>query len=134
MCGWGLAFGCLAGLALLAAGGVLPNLFTGDPDVLDRAHALWPLFALMAPIGGIVFALDGILLGSGDTGYLAVTMVIAAAGVFAPLTLLAGLMDWGVIGVWCAIDAFMVARLIGVVARFRSDRWLVLGAPGRAAG
>ena len=35
---------------------------------------LWPLFALMQPLNGIVFALDGILIGASDGRYLALSM------------------------------------------------------------
>ena len=65
------------GLGLLATRDVLPHAFTSDPAVLDRAHELWPLFALMLPAGALVFALDGILLGAGDTRYLAYAMASA---------------------------------------------------------
>ena len=57
---------------------VLPRAFTSDPEVLDRAREMWPLFALMQPLGALVFALDGILLGAGDTRYLAWAMAFSA--------------------------------------------------------
>jgi putative MATE family efflux protein len=131
MCGWALALGCMAGLALLATRSILPRVFTDDPEVLARAHELWPLFALMQPVGALVFALDGILLGAGDTGYLAVSMVFAALVVFLPLTLAALAFDWGIVGVWWSLNALMVARLITVGVRFRGGRWAVLGATAR---
>jgi putative MATE family efflux protein len=128
MCAWGLAAGCVMAVALLVTRDVVPRAFTDDPAVLERARELWPLFALMQPVGAVVFALDGILLGAGDTRYLAWAMVFCALAVFVPLTLLALQLDWGVVGVWWALNALMVARLITLGLRFRGLRWAVVGA------
>ena len=65
---------------------MIPRAFTSDPAVIDQAHDLWPLFALMQPVAAVVFALDGILIGAGDTRYLAAAMVVAFV-VFVPLVL-----------------------------------------------
>ena len=54
---------------MLALGDVLPHAFTGDDDVIERAQEIWPIFALMQPANGAVFALDGILIGAGDTRF-----------------------------------------------------------------
>ena len=72
---------------LFALGGVLPHAFTGDSDVIDRAQEIWPLFALMQPVNGAVFALDGILIGAGDTRFLMWGMLAAALGAFVPIAL-----------------------------------------------
>jgi Na+-driven multidrug efflux pump len=81
----------------------------------------------MQPIGAVVFALDGILIGAGDSRYLALAMV-AAAACFAPLLLAALVLDWGVVGVWAALNVLMFARLVGLGRRFASGRWAVVGA------
>jgi Na+-driven multidrug efflux pump len=96
--------------------------------VLARAHELWPLFALMQPIGALVFALDGILLGAGDTRYLAWAMAFSALGVFVPIALVSLHHGWGVTGVWWGLNALMAARLLTIGARFLGRRWVVLGA------
>lgn len=132
MCLWSLVLGVILAAALLAATHVLPNAFTTDGDVLHQAAALWPLFALMQPVGALVFALDGILLGAGDTRYLAYAMAFSALGVFLPIALLTLHFDWGVTGVWAGIDALMVARLATIGARYRSRRWVVTGATAAA--
>jgi len=104
----------------------VPRLFTSDPQVLERAAAIWLLFALMQPLNGAVFALDGILIGAGDGPYLALSMVVAFA-VCAALTLTALALDWGIVGVWTALVALIVVRLGLMWWRFRSRRWLVTG-------
>jgi putative MATE family efflux protein len=135
MCGWALVAGCAMAVALLALEGVLPQVFTSDDAVIARAHELWPLFALMQPIGALVFALDGILLGAGDTRYLAWAMALSAFGVFVPIALLSLHQQWGVTGVWWGLNALMVARLLTIGTRFLGRRWVVVGAttaqPGR---
>jgi putative MATE family efflux protein len=128
MCLWSVAGGCVMGAGLLATRGILPNAFSSDPAVLDKARALWPLFALMQPIGALVFAFDGILLGAGDTRYLAYAMAFSAVGVFIPIALLSLHFGWGVTGVWWGINALMLARLVTIGARFVGRRWLVVGA------
>jgi Na+-driven multidrug efflux pump len=115
--------------ALLALEDLLPRVFTSDPAVLDRAHELWPLFALMLPVGALVFALDGILLGAGDTRYLAWAMAFSALVVFVPIALLALHFGWGVRGVWWGLVVLMVARLATLGPRFAGRRWAVVGAP-----
>jgi putative MATE family efflux protein len=126
--GWSLLFSCLVGLVLLALGGVIPHAFTDDPAVIDRAKVLWPLFVLMQPAAGIVFALDGVLIGAGDTRYLAIWMLVAGPLTYVPVALLALEEDWGIRGVWIGLLGLMFVRLAALVARFRSRRWAVAGA------
>jgi putative MATE family efflux protein len=128
MCWWALVLGVGVGVVLLATTEVVPRAFTSDGDVLDRARALWPLFALMQPAGAVVFALDGILIGAGDTRYLAVSMAFSSLACFLPLALLASERGWGVTGVWVALNVLMLARLATTGMRFLGRRWAVVGA------
>jgi Na+-driven multidrug efflux pump len=82
---WAVAAGTVFGLVMLALIDLLPRAFTSDPAVIDRAQEIWPLFALMQPANGAVFALDGILIGAGDTRFLMYGMLAAALGVFVPV-------------------------------------------------
>ncbi len=121
-----VAAGGAFALAMLAVAGVLPRIFTSDAAVLDETALLWPLFALMQPLNGAVFALDGILIGAGDGPYLAGSMVVAfLVCAFVLLASLAG--DWGIRGVWAALVLLIVVRLTAMLARFRRGRWLVTG-------
>jgi putative MATE family efflux protein len=134
--GWGLVAGCAFAAVLLALTGPLPELFTGDPAVLDRARAIWVMFALMLPAGAVVFALDGVLIGAGDTRFLAVSMVVAGLGTYVPVALLALHEDWGIQGVWAGLLALMAVRLVMLGARFAGRRWARVGAavaPGAVA-
>lgn len=121
-----VALGGVFAAVMLAVGGILPHAFTGDAAVLERTSELWPIFALMQPLNGAVFALDGILIGAGDGVYLAGSMV--AAFVCCAAVLLATLvLDWGVVGAWSALFVLIVVRLATMLARFAGRRWLVTG-------
>jgi putative MATE family efflux protein len=118
--------GALFALGLLLLQNVLPRLFTSDPRVLAECAALWPIFALLQPVSGAVFALDGILIGASDGPYIAGSMV-AAFGVCAVLLGAANEGDWGVRGVWAAIAALILVRAVTMGLRFTRRRWLVTG-------
>ena len=119
--------GILLGAVLLALRGVIPLAFTNDPRVIGRAEALWPLLALMQPFGAGAYALDGILLGAGETSFLAVGMLVSGL-VYVAVALLAYAMHWGVVGVWSGFVVLMLVRVVLCGLRFRGERWVVLGA------
>lgn len=124
---WGAAFGGVIALLLLAGWDVVPRLFTGDSAVVDAAHSAWPYLALMQPAAGVVFALDGILIGAGDTAFLARVTVFAGICVYMPLAILAGVAHLGLGGVWAGLTAFVLVRLATCVWRARGDRWWIHG-------
>jgi MATE family, multidrug efflux pump len=120
--------GALFALVMLALTDVLPHAFTSDADVIDELHKIWPLFALMQPANGAVFALDGILIGAGDTRFLMWGMLASAVGVFVPIALASLAFGWGIVGVWCGLVGLIVARLVTCGWRFRGRRWAIVGA------
>jgi putative MATE family efflux protein len=125
---WAVVAGAVFAAVMLALIGVLPHAFTGDPAVVDRAQEIWPLFALMQPANGAVFALDGILIGAGDTRFLMWGMLAASLGAFVPIALLSLALDLGIVGVWVGLLALIAVRLITCGLRFRGGRWAVTGA------
>ena len=78
------------------------------------------------PLNGAVFALDGILIGAGDTRFLMWGM-LAAAAVYVPIALLALANGWGILGVWIGLAGLIAVRLATCGARFASDRWARTG-------
>jgi putative MATE family efflux protein len=125
---WGLVAGCAFGALLLALARVLPQAFTDDPAVIERARAIWTMLALMQPAAAVVFALDGILIGAGDTRYLAASMLLAGVCVYIPIALLALALDWGMTGVWAGLLALVGVRLVTLGWRFAGVRWAITGA------
>jgi putative MATE family efflux protein len=126
---WGLGTGLLIGGALLALRGVLLPLFTDDPAVVAQAEVVWWFLAGMQPMAGIVFALDGVLIGAGDVGYLRTLTIGSALIGFLPLSLFALPLGWGLAGVWTGLTLFIALRLVGTVVRVAGEKWLT--APAR---
>jgi Na+-driven multidrug efflux pump len=83
--------------------------------------------ALWQPVNGVVFVLDGVLIGAGDGPYLAVAGVIALV-LYAPLALSVLWFDGDVVALWWVFGGFMLLRLLTLVTRERRDTWLVTGA------
>ncbi|MFI6297864.1 MATE family efflux transporter [Nonomuraea sp. NPDC050790] len=122
---WGLWSGVVLGALVLVARPWVPGLFAADPQVTAELLAvLWPV-ALFQPICGIVFVLDGVLIGAGDQRYLAWAGVWTTLA-YLPAALLAS--GWGIVALWCALGVWMVARLITLVRRAAGTAWLVTGA------
>jgi putative MATE family efflux protein len=126
MIGWSIVVGALFAIVLLPLSHVLPRAFTSDTGVLAQAAELWPLFALMQPLAGAVFALDGILIGASDTSYLMWSM-LASSALFVAIAALALALDWGIVGVWAGLDVLIAARLALLGFRFTGRRWAVVG-------
>ena len=80
----GVVAGVVVGLVVAAAAPWFPDLFTDDPAVVDLAAQVLLVVAVMQPLAAVVFVLDGVLIGAGDQRYLALAMVVASFGVFAP--------------------------------------------------
>ncbi len=83
--------------------------------------------ALVTPIAGIVYVLDGVLIGAGDSRYLALAGVIALIA-YAPLALIVGAQDSGLVWLWIAYGGYVTARLITLVLRARGTAWMKVGA------
>jgi putative MATE family efflux protein len=124
---WGVVAGIVLGVAVLVLRPFLPGLFTDDPEVLALAGFLLWFVAVLQPVNGAVFVLDGLLIGASDMRFLAWAMVGAMA-VFVPAASAVLILDLGIGWLWVAIGLLMSARLVGTGWRFHSDRWLVLGA------
>jgi putative MATE family efflux protein len=125
MVSWGVWSGVVLGLLVLAARPLLPGLFDADPQVTEELLAvLWPV-ALFQPICGVVFVLDGVLIGAGDQRYLAWAGVWTTLA-YLPAAALASGLD--IVALWCALGVWMVARLVALGRRAAGEAWLVTGA------
>ncbi|TDD49231.1 MATE family efflux transporter [Saccharopolyspora elongata] len=125
---YSLGFGIVLGLVFAVLSGPLPTLFTTDGAVLAAIPHAWWFFVLMQPVAGVVFALDGVLLGAGDAAYLRTATLLSAAIGYLPLIWLSLAFGWGLVGIWTGLTLFMVLRLITLLLRARSGRWAVVGA------
>lgn len=129
---WGLAAGVVLGAIVLLLRTAYIPLFTDDHAVRDLLASVLVVAAVSQPLAGVVFVLDGVLIGAGDARYLARAGLITLL-VFAPLALVVLSTGGGLVMLWWAFNGFMLARLVTLLWRERTDAWLVTGAalPGR---
>ncbi|MGW0648692.1 MATE family efflux transporter [Streptomyces umbrinus] len=124
---WGIAVGVVLGGLVIVSRPLFLPLFTSDSVVHDTALPALLMVALSQPICGIVFVLDGVLMGAGDGPYLAWAMILTLA-VFAPVALLVPVFGGGLTAVWGAMTLMMTVRMLTLWLRTRSGRWIVTGA------
>jgi Na+-driven multidrug efflux pump len=77
-------------------------------------------------VNGPVFALDGVLMGAEDFAYLRTWTVTAVVvgGVGGQLVASVG---GGLVGLWVAVQAMMLVRLVSLVVRVRGTAWARTG-------
>jgi putative MATE family efflux protein len=121
-----VASAVLAGIFAVGAS-VIPSVFTDDRSVLDAIGVPWWFMVAQLPVAGIVFALDGVLLGAGDAKFMRNATLISALIGFLPLIWLSLVFGWGLLGIWSGLSTFMVLRLVFVGWRAFSGHWLVPG-------
>ncbi|MGZ3100208.1 MATE family efflux transporter [Streptomyces sp. H72] len=124
---WGVAVGIALGLLVALSRPVFLPLFTGDSAVTDAALPALVIVAVSQPICGVVYVLDGVLMGAGDGPYLAWAMLLTLA-VFTPAALLVPAFGGGLTALWAAMTLMMAVRLVTLWLRTRSGRWVVTGA------
>ncbi|MEU8487351.1 MATE family efflux transporter [Streptomyces sp. NPDC048641] len=124
---WGIAVGVVLGLLVIVSRPLFIPLFTNDQVVQNAAMPALLMIALSQPICGIVFVLDGVLMGAGDGPYLARAMLVTLA-VFTPVALLVPVFGGELTALWGAMTLMMTVRLLTLWLRSRSGRWIITGA------
>ncbi|GAA2528346.1 MATE family efflux transporter [Streptomyces intermedius] len=124
---WGIGSGIVLGVLVIVSRPLFIPLFTSDGAVKDAALPALVVVALCQPLSGIVYVLDGVLMGAGDGPYLAWAMLLTLA-IFTPFALLIPGWGGGLTAVWGAMTLMMATRAVTLGLRTRSGRWLVTGA------
>ncbi|MGK3951692.1 MATE family efflux transporter [Microbacterium sp. I2] len=129
---WGAWFGVIVGAVIGALSGVIGLLFTGDASIAALVQPALIVLAVAQPVCGIVFVLDGVLIGAGDAKYLAIVGVLNLVPFVPALALVAVLHPAGAAGLaWLAVAFFgvyMLARLLTLGWRVRGSAWMTAGA------
>jgi Na+-driven multidrug efflux pump len=112
---------------VLAARAWVPGLFGDDQTVQAMVASALVVVALQQPLAGVVFVLDGVLLGAGDARFLVWAQVLALAA-FAPAAWWVLRTGGTVTALWWALTVFMLARGGAFLWRVRGNAWLVTGA------
>jgi len=127
MIAWGAGYGVVFGAVILAARPFLPSLFAAAPPVAGLLLDVLLVVALLQPVAGVVFVLDGVLIGAGDQDYLALAGLITAA-VFGVAAALVHVRHGGLVALWLAFSVWVAARFVTLTLRVRGSAWLVTGA------
>lgn len=121
------AAGVVLAVVFALGSSMFPTVFTDDSTVLDAIGVPWWFLVAQLPVAGIVFAVDGVLLGAGDATFMRNATLASALLGFLPLIWLSLAFGWGLLGIWAGLSTFMVLRLLFVGWRALSGRWLVPG-------
>lgn len=128
---WGAWFGVVVGALVAALSGVLGIVFTSDADVAALVQPALIVLAVAQPVAGVVFVLDGVLMGADDARYLAIAGGLNLIPFLPALWVVAATGTDGTIGlVWLSVAFFgvyLLARLLTLGWRVRSGRWLAVG-------
>ncbi len=115
---WMLRTGLWAGLAALvyvalfwAFGTLITAQLTALQSVRDAIETVMPLLVLLPLVGVASYHFDGVYIGAGATGAMAVTMLIAVTGYVLALEPLAA--RFGIAGIWCAVGVLLALRGLG---------------------
>jgi len=120
----GAVAGSLFSGVFMAAEPLIIQFFTKSPEVIAAiGGGLFLLVALMQPLNGIVFVIDGLLIGARDTRFLMWAMLAGGFGVFIPISWLSLNYDWGLTGILTGLSALMLWRCATNVFRFTGRKW-----------
>jgi putative MATE family efflux protein len=129
---WGAWFGVIVGALIAAFSGLIGLLFTGDPELAALIQPALLVLAVAQPLCGVVFVLDGVLIGAGDARYLAIAGLVNLVPFVPALVILAVLGVGGAAGLaWLSVAFFgvyMLARLATLGWRVRGAVWMTAGA------
>ncbi len=129
---WGAWFGVIVGAMIGALSGVIGLLFTGDAALAALIQPALIVLAVAQPVCGVVFVLDGVLIGAGDAKYLAIAGVVNLVPFVPALVVPAMLGAGGAAGLaWLSVAFFgvyMLARLATLGWRVRGAAWMSAGA------
>jgi putative MATE family efflux protein len=127
---WSVGVGVIFGLIIFACRFALPPLFSEDVEVRRQLAGALLVVAVLQPLAGWVFALDGVLIGAGDIRYIAVAQALTVL-VFFPVAAAVLYLDLGLTGLWWGIGVWMLARLAVMAWRASGSAWAVTGAVRR---
>jgi putative MATE family efflux protein len=128
---WGVWFGAILAVLIVAGHQIIPLGFSADPQVRAALAAALLVVAVGQPIAGVAFVLDGVLIGAGDARWLAVAQtlfLVAYLPMIGVLVLLDPAGTTGLVWLWVAFTAFMAVRSAGLWLRARGNAWMVTGA------
>ncbi|MBE7629413.1 MATE family efflux transporter [Tenacibaculum piscium] len=118
-----LLYGFVFGVFLAIIGFVfydfIGTIFTKEQAVLDAFYSTFWIILIMQPICAIAFIYDGMFKGMGEMKYLRNVLLLATALVFIPVLFFFDSLDYKLYAIWIAFYAWIVARAIPLIFKFR---------------
>ncbi len=112
------------GLIFYFFGPKLTALYTDDPAIIEQSIGVMKIIALIQPFQASAFAISGGLRGAGDT---VSTLIVTMTGVvvirLVVAYILINIVGIGLIGAWIAMLFDQITRWVGIVVRYRTDKW-----------
>ena len=124
---WGVGFGGVLAVVVAALSPWIGMIFTPDPGVRTQVAHVLLVLALLLPLGGLVFVLDGVLIGAGDARYLALTGT-AVTLAYIPVAIAVDAAGAGLVWLWAAYGVSLLGRGLALGLRARGTAWQRLGA------
>jgi putative MATE family efflux protein len=124
---WGVLGGVAFGVVVLVLHRALPVLFTQQADVRAALASALIVIGLTVPLSGLVFVLDGVLIGAGDGRWLAGAQLVVLVA-YVPVALAVRAHGVTPALLWWGFTVFMVVRAASLVWRARGEAWTVVGA------
>jgi putative MATE family efflux protein len=120
---WGVATGAVLAVLIAASIPLLTIAVTSDAAVRSALPLTLGILAAGLPLAGLVFVLDGVLIGAGDGRYLAWTGILNLLVYLALLPFITGLAPL----LAAFTFAYLGARALTLGVRARGARWIVTG-------
>lgn len=125
---WGAWFGVLCGGLIAGCSGVIGLLFTSDHAMAALAMPALIVMGVLQPLAGLVYVLDGVLMGAGDARYLAIVGAVNLIPFVPYLAILAWLRPtgaWGLVALTAGFFAILMGmRFVTMARRIRGSEWL----------
>jgi putative MATE family efflux protein len=120
-----IKYALIVGIIMCGIGAVLykpiGNTFTNDPEVLTQFYDIFWIVLFMQPICAVAFVFDGIFKGIGNMKALRDVLLLTTLFVFLPVIFILDYYGWKLHGVFTAYTAWMIARGIPLIIKFRKQ-------------
>ncbi|SDW52909.1 MATE family efflux transporter [Aequorivita viscosa] len=94
-------------------------LFNKDEKVLSVFYGMFFMVLISLPLNAIAFTFDSIFKGLGEMGYLRNVLLGATIFGFIPMLYFSKYMDWGLLGIWIAMNVWVAYRGVALIIKFR---------------
>lgn len=122
---FGVAFMAVGGVILFVFSTPLIQIFTRDAGVILQGAQLLRIVSVIEPFFAVSIVLFGVFRGAGDSKWPFYISIMGMWVVRLTLSwLFAKVLDWGLSGIWVAIDIDLFLRAALCYARFCSRGWM----------